>query len=109
MCTSDLSAIDPDTSQVVNIKELQDVAVSQLVTVTAKIVTVRSPESVNSKVTWRELTKQECVGCGVESEIAEAGMFGESAIFIHHEVLEVVANSDGMLSWSYKVSGTSWE
>ena len=45
----------------------------------------------------------------VESKIAEAGMFGESAIFIHHEVLEVVANSDCVLSWSYKVSGTGWE
>ena len=30
---------------------------------------------------------------GVESEIAEAEVLGESAVFIHHEVFEVVSNS----------------
>ena len=45
----------------------------------------------------------------VESEVAEARMFGKSTIFVHEEMLEVVPNSDLKGSWSHKISSTTRE
>ncbi len=58
---ADLRAIDPDAGVDVNIEDLEKLAVNQFITVCAKAVVVHGPESVDSKKTWRNLTKQECI------------------------------------------------
>ncbi len=57
---ADLHAIDPDAGVDVNIEDLEKLVVNQFVTVCVKAVVIHAPESVDSKKTWRNLTKQEC-------------------------------------------------
>ena len=57
----DLSCIDPDASNEVRIKELEDLVVMQSVTVNVKVILVGMLEHVQVKDSWRGLTKQECV------------------------------------------------
>ena len=45
----------------------------------------------------------------VESEVPEPRMFGEATVLVHHEMLEVVADGDLVLSVPQEVSGSGGE
>ena len=51
--STDLKAIDLDTAKMVHVDDLQDLAVNQLVTVTVKVLSVKPPEDMQSKASWR--------------------------------------------------------
>lgn len=57
----DLAELDPDTAKDVSVEEIDDIAVKQFVTVRVKVLSCSDPEEVNSKKTWRELKKQDCI------------------------------------------------
>ena len=57
----DLSRIDPDAAAEVHLKDVDNLAVMQSVTVRVKAVLVGMPENVQVEDSWRGLTKQECI------------------------------------------------